>query len=76
MASIRRVYAARWTGALETTAVPLGFIWGMLDPVSGAHMAERIRERVPSAPFLALPDVAHWPPLEAPERVTRALLAH
>ena len=27
------------------------FIWGMLDPVSGAHMAERIRERLPAAPF-------------------------
>ena len=42
------------------------FIWGMLDPVSGAHMAERIRERLPQAPFAALEDVAHWPPLEAP----------
>jgi pimeloyl-ACP methyl ester carboxylesterase len=71
----REAHAERWTGALESTAVPLGFIWGMLDPVSGAHMAERIRERLPSAPFLALPDVAHWPPLEAPERVARALLA-
>jgi pimeloyl-ACP methyl ester carboxylesterase len=46
----------------------------MLDPVSGAHMAERIRERLPAAPFTALEDVAHWPPLEAPERVAAALL--
>ena len=46
----------------------------MLDPVSGAHMAERIRERLPDAPFAALEDVAHWPPLEAPERVAAALL--
>jgi pimeloyl-ACP methyl ester carboxylesterase len=46
----------------------------MLDPVSGRHMATRIRERLPDAPFLALEDVAHWPSLEAPERVARAMI--
>ncbi len=61
-------------GALEATSVPVRFVWGMLDPVSGAHMAERIRERLPQAPFTALADVSHWPPLEAPERVAAALL--
>jgi pimeloyl-ACP methyl ester carboxylesterase len=71
----REQHEARWTGALESTDVPLSFIWGMLDPVSGAHMAERIRERLPDAPFLALGDVAHWPPLEAPELLARALSA-
>ncbi len=70
----RAEHGERWTGALEATDVPLNFVWGMLDPVSGAHMAERIRERIPDAPFLALEDVAHWPPLEAPERVAAALL--
>ena len=71
----RRENAERWTQVLETTDVPLSFIWGMLDPISGAHMAERIRERLPDAPFTALEDVAHWPALEAPERVVAALLA-
>jgi pimeloyl-ACP methyl ester carboxylesterase len=71
----RRENEQRWVTALETTDVPLRFVWGMLDPVSGAHMAERIRERLPDAPFVALDDVAHWPPLEAPERVAPALLA-
>jgi pimeloyl-ACP methyl ester carboxylesterase len=66
---------ARWVGALEQTDVPLAFVWGMLDPISGAHMAERIRERLPRAPMTALQDVSHWPPLEAPERVAAALLA-
>jgi pimeloyl-ACP methyl ester carboxylesterase len=70
----RRENAERWTNVLETTEVPVSFVWGMLDPVSGAHMAERIRERLPDAPFTALEDVAHWPPLEAPERVAAALL--
>ena len=70
----REQNAERWTSALHSTGVPLSFIWGMLDPVSGAHMAERIREMLPSAPFLALHDVAHWPALEAPERVAHAML--
>jgi pimeloyl-ACP methyl ester carboxylesterase len=66
--------ADRWTGALEATDVPLAFAWGMLDPVSGAHMAERIHERLPDAPFLTLDDVAHWPQLEAPETVADVIL--
>ena len=70
----RALNGERWVTALEQTDVPLAFLWGMLDPVSGAHMAQRIRERLPTAPFLELPDVGHWPPLEAPERVAAALL--
>jgi pimeloyl-ACP methyl ester carboxylesterase len=70
----RETHGARWVTALQASDVPLGFAWGMLDPISGAHMAERIRERLPSASFLALDDVAHWPPLEAPQRVAQAVL--
>ena len=50
----RQTHEQRWVGALETTDVPLAFVWGMLDPISGAHMAERIRERLPGARFAAL----------------------
>ena len=64
----------RWVTALQSTDVPLAFVWGMLDPISGAHIAARIRERLPAAPFTALEDVAHWPPLEAPQRVAAAIL--
>jgi pimeloyl-ACP methyl ester carboxylesterase len=70
----RERHARRWVDALEQTDVPLSFVWGMLDPVSGAHMAVRIREHLPRAPLLALDDVAHWPALEAPERVAQAVL--
>ncbi|HXN40044.1 MAG TPA: alpha/beta hydrolase [Solirubrobacteraceae bacterium] len=71
----REVNQERWVGALEHTDVPLSFVWGMLDPISGAHMAQRIRERLPDAPLLALDDVGHWPALEAPERVVGAVLS-
>ncbi len=64
----------RWIAALESTEVPLAFEWGMLDPISGEHMAQRIAERLPRAPLLALADVCHWPALEAPQRVLAAIL--
>ena len=70
----REAHEQRWVTAMHSTDVPLSFVWGMLDPISGAHMAERIRERLPNAPLLALEDVAHWPQLEAPEQVVQALL--
>jgi len=70
----RETHRERWVGALEGTDVPVSFAWGMLDPVSGAHMAIRIRERLPDAPFLALDDVGHWPSLEAPRRIVAAIV--
>ena len=72
--SDRTLHGERWVGALESTDVPLHFVWGMLDPISGAHMAQRIRTRLPEAPFTALTDVAHWPALEAPDRLSAAVL--
>jgi pimeloyl-ACP methyl ester carboxylesterase len=70
----RQEHADRWIAALTGTDVPRGFVWGMLDPISGAHMADQIRADMPDDPFLALEDVAHWPPLEAPGRVAAALI--
>lgn len=69
----RRERAADWVGALTSTRVPLGFVWGMLDPISGAHIAERIVEVLPSAPRRLLDDVGHWPPIEAPEACVAVL---
>jgi pimeloyl-ACP methyl ester carboxylesterase len=70
----REVHGGRWVTALEETDVPLSFVWGMLDPISGAHMAERIRARLPDAPVEALEQISHWPLLEAPEQVAAAVL--
>lgn len=69
----RQTHADRWAGALASTDVPLAFVWGMLDPVSGAHMAEAIEQRVPNPRLFPLEDVGHWPALEAPERVVAAM---
>lgn len=69
----RRRNADRWVGALEGTDVPLTFVWGMLDPVSGAHMIARVHEQIPTATINELAHVGHWPPLEAPNAVLAAI---
>jgi pimeloyl-ACP methyl ester carboxylesterase len=71
----RRRHADRWRAALEEAPVRMRFVWGDLDPVSGAHVADRIAERLPRCPLDRLPDVGHWPWLEAPDEVTAAVLA-
>ena len=69
----------RWIGALETAPVPMRFVWGDLDPVSGGHVADRMEERLPEWPagreLIRLADVGHWPPLEAPDEVAAAVRA-
>lgn len=65
----RRRHEARWRDALEAADVPMAFVWGELDPVSGGHVLPRLRERLPGARLLALDDVGHWPLLEAPDVV-------
>jgi pimeloyl-ACP methyl ester carboxylesterase len=70
----RAAHRDRWVGALEQTSVPLAFVWGMLDPISGAHIAERIAERVPDVRLVQMDDVCHWPPLEAADRITATVI--
>jgi pimeloyl-ACP methyl ester carboxylesterase len=70
----RKAFGHRWVTALETTALPVGFLWGMRDPVAGAHVLERVRQRMPGARIRAFADVGHYPQLEAPEQSGPALV--
>jgi pimeloyl-ACP methyl ester carboxylesterase len=65
---------ARWEGALAHCPTPLHAIWGLVDPVSGADVATRLRERAPGVDLLALPDVGHYPQIEVPDVVAAAIL--
>ncbi len=74
----RAEHGDRWIEAMETTTIPTAFVWGLQDPVSGRHMRDEIVRRMPDADVTDLPDVGHWPLLEDPpavERAVRALLA-
>jgi pimeloyl-ACP methyl ester carboxylesterase len=75
----RREHAARWSHAVESYSGPQTFIWGPADPVSGAHVLPRIREKAPSARIYVLdnpPPVGHFPEVEAPELVGPLLIKH
>jgi pimeloyl-ACP methyl ester carboxylesterase len=65
----------RWVGALERAGahgIPLRFVNGLLDPVSGAHMLTRYRALVPDADWIALECVGHYPQVEDPGGVLKA----
>lgn len=70
----RRRHRSRFEGTLGRAALPMRFVWGQLDPVSGEAVARRIREERPQADVVALHDVGHYPQLEARERVAAELL--
>jgi pimeloyl-ACP methyl ester carboxylesterase len=69
----RREHEARWRAALESNDRPMAFVWGDLDPVSGAPMIERVEQRIPNAGVVRLEDVGHWPLLEASDVVATAI---
>ncbi|MGY0498336.1 alpha/beta fold hydrolase [Nocardia sp. FBN12] len=73
----RREFQDRWTGGLVEFAGPLTLVWGAHDPIATIAMPERLRELRPQTRVVILPDVGHWPSLEAPEllasRITQEL---
>ena len=65
----RRRNRPRWVGALVESTVPRRLICGAVDPVSGAHLAQRYRELVPDPDVVVLEGVGHYPHLEEHDRV-------
>ncbi len=70
----RKKHRDRWVGTLASPRARLRFICGLLDPISGAHMAARYRELVPDPDVVELPRVGHYPQIEAPLAVQTAAL--
>lgn len=72
--SERRENRARWVGAIVQARVPVRFINGIEDPLSGAHMVARYRELVPNPNIVELHGIGHYPQVEAPEALMSAFL--
>ncbi|ONM48905.1 alpha/beta fold hydrolase [Nocardia donostiensis] len=70
----RRAHRERWVGALVDAEMPVRLIAGLRDPVSGAHMVRRYRELVPGPDVVELPDIGHYPQIEAPQETLRAFI--
>ena len=71
----RVLYWHRWVGALRQSQLPLAFLWGAEDPITGRSVAEVHHEEAPGSSLTVLDDVGHYPMLEAPHRWAKALLA-
>ncbi len=65
----------RWVNALMNTRARLRFINGSLDPVSGRHMADIYKQLIQNPDVIHLPEIGHYPQMEAPEAVLEAFLA-
>jgi len=68
----RRANGHRWKAALTNSTIPLHFINGPLDPVSGRHLAEYCKELLPQYTVDVLEGVGHYPHDEDPDRVWHA----
>lgn len=69
----RQQMRERWVGALVEASAPVGMIFGLVDPISGAHMVDRYEEIVGQGRFVRrLDGVGHYPQVEAPEAVLEA----
>jgi len=71
----REVHAERWHGAIREWPGKLGLAWGMRDPVATTAVLAALRELRPEVPVSELPELAHYPQLEDPGRLARALAA-
>jgi len=71
----RVLYWHRWVGALQQSQLPLAFLWGAEDPITGRDVADVHHAEAPGSRLTVLDGVGHYPMLEAPRRWTDALLA-
>ncbi|GBF50619.1 hydrolase [Leptospira ryugenii] len=61
----RKQYADRWHKAIEQTEVPLLFINGESDPVSGKHLVDYLEKlKLKNARIIRWPEIGHYPQWE------------
>ncbi|WP_457934938.1 alpha/beta hydrolase [Pseudoalteromonas sp. SCSIO 43210] len=65
----------RWVGAIINSNIPLTFIAGAEDPISGKHMIEHYKKLVPNARVQEFVELGHYPQVENPDAITQAYLA-
>jgi pimeloyl-ACP methyl ester carboxylesterase len=68
-------HAERWHAALRDWSKPLHLAWGIRDPVATERVLEAVLELRPAAGLTRFEDLGHYPQIEDPARVGRALQA-
>lgn len=70
----RKLFEGRWVPMVLAPIVPMLLINGSLDPVSGAHLISAYRSEGGTADIIEMPNIGHYPHLEADERVAADIL--
>jgi pimeloyl-ACP methyl ester carboxylesterase len=71
----REEHAERWHGAIRKWPGELSLAWGLRDPVATTAVLAALRALRPEVPVSELPELAHYPQLEDPQRLAGALSA-
>jgi pimeloyl-ACP methyl ester carboxylesterase len=69
----RERFTERWHGAIRDWPGPLTLTWGLKDPVARVEVLDGLRALRPGVEVHELPELAHYPQIEAPEQVAAAL---
>ena len=70
----RRQNRERWVGAIISSNIPITFIAGGEDPISGKHMIEHYKKLIPNASVKEFPELGHYPQVEDADAITQAYL--
>jgi pimeloyl-ACP methyl ester carboxylesterase len=69
----RERFTDRWHGAIRDWPGRLTLAWGLLDPVARVEVLDGLRALRPGVETIELPDLAHYPQIEAPAAISAAL---
>jgi pimeloyl-ACP methyl ester carboxylesterase len=69
----RERFTDRWHGAIRDWPKALTLAWGMQDPVARTEVLRGLQALRPGVEAIELPELAHYPQIEAPERISAAL---
>ncbi len=66
----------RWVGVLINPQLPVLYISGQLDPVTGKETVDRYLELIPNPNVIILDEIGHYPQLENPTEVLKQIKTH
>ena len=69
----RERFTERWHGAIRDWPGPLTLTWGLKDPVARVEVLDGLRALRPGVEVLELPELAHYPQIESPDRIAASL---
>ncbi len=70
----RKKFWHRWIGGLEQTDKHINILWADKDPIAVIEMAYVLEDKIQSNTLSVLPNIGHYPMLEAPTAYANALL--